>query len=809
MIHQFIERFVRSNTENLSAEGRLRLGLLNQLMAANRECWNHCQEADPALTPDRTVEYLCVEGLRAACADGKKTVLCLASGHLWAHFGDLPALLRHRGHNCLVVSTTPGESSPFNELIFYADPALLKLCTFVDVAICCFLTNPFFCNPPPFPVVGLSHQTTNSIDLDPVYWLMNADYHMCNLSSEQKRRLVPIYRDKFKASLIPRETIGPRRTLTLMPAGCPKIDRIALVRSHTGRSHINKILLCPSAADLKGYWIDTLGRQAVSALLENFPSFTIVYRPSPADRTRPETQALVRTFKDHGRFQYDQSADYAELYAQSALLITDTSDTGLTFSLATLKPTLYFTPTNVEEAPDAWLLGKRMGPVIVGTVDDLVKTVRSVLQSSGSLEHEIKAYMDEFVCHPGYAVERFLDYMDDILAGRVHADWISFSLPEVNVKGNTAQDFHLCMNSVLGESSRKYLVRRYVRHGFQEKMPGPLLRRIMKDVQDGNYHQGSLIGYFELACQQLRCNPDSSEVRQIVVDLFSKIGASNLAYLKANAVATLLGLIQRPAASKRVSLAEGMARFVERRIERYCLDSGTTRIGLFGAGRHTQWLHQSVRVPWGVTLLAIADDQFEGRRPLGCLSVRKPDRIGTNEFDVMVLSTDCQQAVFERRCREIWGPNVPLLDVYDTLPPGPFPKGPSEQYSGDEAALLSALAGRYAVMSLEVYRIRDGMKRVALFGAGKHSRSLWHFVPHWKVVGIELLKLLDDRPEGKQDPWGVGIVQPEDFDVRQVDAIVLSTDCNEQGFMQRCRSVWGDAIPLVSLYEGFIPGPYY
>lgn len=97
-------------------------------------------------------------------------------------------------------------------------------------------------------------------------------------------------------------------------------------------------------------------------------------------------------------------------------------------------------------------------------------------------------------------------------------------------------------------------------------------------------------------------------------------------------------------------------------------------------------------------------------------------------------------------------------------------------------------------------------QRVALFGAGAHTTWLLKLV-HRKVVP-DIVAILDDNAMLGQTINKIPVLLPKNFDVVNVDVIVLSTDTLTSVFKRRCRKLYGKKIPLVNLYEGMLPGPY-
>lgn len=100
---------------------------------------------------------------------------------------------------------------------------------------------------------------------------------------------------------------------------------------------------------------------------------------------------------------------------------------------------------------------------------------------------------------------------------------------------------------------------------------------------------------------------------------------------------------------------------------------GISKVALFGAGAHTRWLLEIIKDVAGPGIAVILDDNAAENQFIEKIPVIKPGLEHKN-FDAVVLSTDAHQAAFIERCRELWGDTVKLIDLYEGLPPGPYPK---------------------------------------------------------------------------------------------------------------------------------------
>lgn len=96
-------------------------------------------------------------------------------------------------------------------------------------------------------------------------------------------------------------------------------------------------------------------------------------------------------------------------------------------------------------------------------------------------------------------------------------------------------------------------------------------------------------------------------------------------------------------------------------------------------------------------------------------------------------------------------------------------------------------------------------RRVALFGAGEHSKWLLDVVE--ELPGPEVVGLIDDRAELIPELRGRRVVTPQHAGSLGFDAIVISSDASEAALYARARACFPSA-KIVRLYEGLPPGPY-
>lgn len=95
----------------------------------------------------------------------------------------------------------------------------------------------------------------------------------------------------------------------------------------------------------------------------------------------------------------------------------------------------------------------------------------------------------------------------------------------------------------------------------------------------------------------------------------------------------------------------------------------------------------------------------------------------------------------------------------------------------------------------------DGVKTVAIYGAGSHTRLL---VPIWKALGGPAIRrIIVTQAPGESICMGLPVVSAERFDPTQVDAIVLSSHGYEQDMAAACSERW----PELKVYSIWRPLP--
>ncbi|WP_265823261.1 class I SAM-dependent methyltransferase [Geovibrio ferrireducens] len=109
---------------------------------------------------------------------------------------------------------------------------------------------------------------------------------------------------------------------------------------------------------------------------------------------------------------------------------------------------------------------------------------------------------------------------------------------------------------------------------------------------------------------------------------------------------------------------------------------------------------------------------------------------------------------------------------------------------------------RYYLSSfLRELAVNQGIRRLAIFGAGRHTE--WLARLRTSSVRPDIVAVLDDNPDETKMFFGKKPMKADLFNPSDADAILLSTDVNHTVFRERCIRLYGDALPLLSLYNDF------
>lgn len=109
---------------------------------------------------------------------------------------------------------------------------------------------------------------------------------------------------------------------------------------------------------------------------------------------------------------------------------------------------------------------------------------------------------------------------------------------------------------------------------------------------------------------------------------------------------------------------------------------------------------------------------------------------------------------------------------------------------------IARLKARLIARSAEFCASR-GWRRIALYGAGRHTRL--HIRQPWAWHGVQIVVVIDDEPATERI-GGVPVRRPADV-VEHFDAIIVSSECYEGAIHARAQEIFGArGTPILRIY---------
>lgn len=129
-----------------------------------------------------------------------------------------------------------------------------------------------------------------------------------------------------------------------------------------------------------------------------------------------------------------------------------------------------------------------------------------------------------------------------------------------------------------------------------------------------------------------------------------------------------------------------------------------------------------------------------------------------------------------------------VAEFYQGLLHAPPPPTQGKPYAPD--ALPRALLKKLPIL------LEKGAKRIALYGAGKHTQRLLKYT---RLEPLELVCIVDDVLSIEQIE-GLPIISPNQLHKYHVDVLLISSDSNEEAMAQNAKVWLPDGIQLEKLY---------
>lgn len=114
---------------------------------------------------------------------------------------------------------------------------------------------------------------------------------------------------------------------------------------------------------------------------------------------------------------------------------------------------------------------------------------------------------------------------------------------------------------------------------------------------------------------------------------------------------------------------------------------------------------------------------------------------------------------------------------------------------------LEAPPPPWAAALLRTFRrcAASGLRRVALYGAGTHTRTIEPWLDAGE--GVDIVAVVDDNPARTGETFvGRPVLAPTDIEAHGINAVILSSDSYEDGLWARTAGLRERGVPVMRLY---------
>lgn len=382
---------------------------------------------------ENTLEDCVVFLFGKICDNGKKTVLVEDVRDIYNFCGaDIVQQLRNNGFNAWTVLT---HSLEINEQQLPIDKRLLEKMNYISLIL----------SAPRGFTLDHNHCTKTfelpfspSIDPDNYCILKKDFFYVPNHSVTEA-----LFKKYKNACPLPPDLIRHRRKFTAIPVGNVKMLRMRKLRQQIPPEKRNRILFCSEALDYPNSIVEEYGIQLIRRILDRFPASVLAYRPHPKWADHPITLKLRESFASEARFEFDTNKLSEEIIASGCALITDGSLSGLTYCLASSRPSIYINPQVAHF--NSRVLGIKFEDGALfrfcSSVDEAVNALQDLVLDPCREFGEISELSDKAFAHPYDSHEYLLSSIKAIVNNETLPDWKSLEISEDEVGDKSAASY--------------------------------------------------------------------------------------------------------------------------------------------------------------------------------------------------------------------------------------------------------------------------------------------------------------------------------------------------------------------------------
>lgn len=227
-------------------------------------------------------------------------------------------------------------------------------------------------------------------------------------------------RYSYMSGVYPPEFLRDRRPcLDIVPGGYPKLDYSRKLLESAEAP--NCIIYSPTSTGSSLSRVQTDGSIVISALLESFPGWKIVFRPYPGKNDVELGRQLSEQFSAHPGFVLDETLTGAGYQRDCAVSITDSSSSAITFALARRRPLVF---ARLENEKPSHAATNPFG-YTVDNVQALIEAVEGGLRDSARWAETIGEETARSIYNPGSASAYLAEHVGRFAARETHDDWLS------------------------------------------------------------------------------------------------------------------------------------------------------------------------------------------------------------------------------------------------------------------------------------------------------------------------------------------------------------------------------------------------
>lgn len=174
-------------------------------------------------------------------------------------------------------------------------------------------------------------------------------------------------------------------------------------------------------SDMKGNGVKDYGTDIIKALLDNFPNYKIIFRPSPKDFDAPEIKKICANFTSEPRFVVDKRKGRIFSFSHGAVLVTDVSHIFGSFAFTTLRPAFSFRPWEKEDAEPCTIPGGWK----TSTLPGLVAAIQSSLDSEENTRIRIGEEREKLFMPFDNSLTEIASWLPDLYNDKPRDSWIN------------------------------------------------------------------------------------------------------------------------------------------------------------------------------------------------------------------------------------------------------------------------------------------------------------------------------------------------------------------------------------------------